>query len=51
MTKPKFASLTRVVLAFGSVLLVLTIALTTATMTPLNEGFEAGERLVTQPAM
>jgi len=42
MTKPKFASLTRVVLAFGSVLLVLTIALTTATMTPLNEGFEAG---------
>ena len=31
MTKPKFASLTRVVLAFGSVLFVLTIALTTAT--------------------
>ena len=42
MTKPKFASLTRVVLAFGSVLFVLSIALTTATMAPLNEGFEAG---------
>jgi len=30
------------VLAFGSVLFVLTIAMTTATMTPLSEGFEAG---------
>jgi endonuclease G len=28
--------------AFGSVLVVLTISLTTATMTPLSEGFEAG---------
>jgi len=42
MTKPKFASITKVVLAFGSVLFVLTVALTTATMAPLNEGFEAG---------
>jgi len=29
-------------LAFGSVMFVLTIALTTATTAPLNEGFEAG---------
>src|SRR6476620_2437942 len=42
MRKPKGANVTRAVLAFGSVLLVLTIALTTATMTPLSEGFEAG---------
>jgi endonuclease G len=42
MTKPKFASITKVVLAFGSVLFVLTIALTTASMAPLSEGFEAG---------
>src|SRR4030095_10850921 len=42
MTKPKFASLTRVALAFGSVLFVLTMALATGTMAPLNEGFEAG---------
>src|SRR5215471_19974308 len=42
MKKPKVASLTRAVLAVGSVLFVLTIALTTATMTPLSEGFEAG---------
>src|ERR1700704_376274 len=42
MKKPKLASVTKMVLAFGSVLFVLTIALTTATMAPLNEGFEAG---------
>src|SRR3954454_3476263 len=42
MKKPKVINLTRAVLAFGSVLFVLTIALTTATMTPLSEGFEAG---------
>lgn len=42
MRKPKFASVTKVVLAFGSVIFVLTLALTTATMTPLSEGFEAG---------
>lgn len=42
MKKPKFASVTKMVLAIGSVLFVMTIALTTATMTPLSEGFEAG---------
>ncbi len=42
MKKPKFASVTKTVLAFGSVLFVLTIALTTATMAPLSEGFETG---------
>src|SRR4030095_17206080 len=42
MKKPKVASITRAVLAVGSVFFVLTIALTTATMTPLSEGFEAG---------
>jgi len=42
MKKPKLASVTKTVLAFGSVFLVLTIALTTATMAPLSEGFEAG---------
>jgi endonuclease G len=42
MKKPRFASLTKVVLAFGSVLFVMTIALTTATMAPISEGFEAG---------
>src|SRR6195256_4000936 len=42
MKKPKLASVTKMLLAFGSVLFVLTIALTTATMAPLNEGFEAG---------
>ena len=42
MKKPKFASATKVILAFGSVLFFLTIALQTATMAPLTEGFEAG---------
>jgi endonuclease G len=42
MTKPKFASITKVVLAFGSVLFLLTVTLTTARMAPLVEGFEAG---------
>ena len=42
MRKPKFASVTKMLLAFGSVMFVLTIALTTATTAPLNEGFEAG---------
>jgi len=42
MKKPKLASVTKMVLAFGSVFFVLTIALTTATMAPLSEGFEAG---------
>src|SRR5262252_9835036 len=42
MKKPKVGNLVKVALAFGSILFVLTVALTTATMTPLNEGFEAG---------
>jgi len=42
MKKPKLASVTKMALAFGSVFFVLTIALTTATMAPLSEGFEAG---------
>lgn len=42
MKKPKVANIIRVALAFGSILFVLTIAMTTATMTPLSEGFEAG---------
>src|SRR5882672_1805357 len=42
MKKPKIASVTKIVLALGSVLFVMTLALTTATMAPLNEGFEAG---------
>jgi endonuclease G, mitochondrial len=42
MKKPKVTNIARLVLAFGSILFVLTIAMTTATMTPLSEGFEAG---------
>src|SRR5213080_791953 len=42
MRKPKSAGVRRLWLASASVLFVLTISLTTATMTPLNEGFEAG---------
>src|SRR3981081_1817327 len=42
MKKPKFASVTKIVLAVGSVLFVLTLALTTATTAPPNKGFEAG---------
>jgi endonuclease G len=42
MKKPKFVSITKVVLAFGSVLFLLTFTLTTARMAPLVEGFEAG---------
>src|SRR6267378_988908 len=42
MKKPKIASVTKIVLALGSVLFVMTLALTTAMMAPLNEGFEAG---------
>ena len=42
MRKPKLTSVAKMFLALGSVLLVLTISLTTATMTPLSEGFEAG---------
>lgn len=42
MRKPKFASVTKMLLALGSVVMVMTVALTTATMAPLTEGFEAG---------
>ncbi|HEX2270988.1 MAG TPA: hypothetical protein VHH35_15695, partial [Pyrinomonadaceae bacterium] len=38
----KFRIVTKTLLAFSAALLVLTISLTTATMTPLSEGFEAG---------
>ena len=42
MKRSKFASAIKALLVFGAVLLVLTVSLTTATMQPLNEGFEAG---------
>src|SRR5439155_21818328 len=42
MGKSESAGVRRLWLASASVLFVLTISLTTATMTPLNEGFEAG---------
>src|ERR1043166_4597939 len=42
MKKSKVTNITRLLLAAGSIFFVLTIALTTATMTPLSEGFEAG---------
>src|ERR1041384_1231104 len=42
MKKSKVTNITRLLLASGSIFFVLTIALTTATMTPLSEGFEAG---------
>jgi endonuclease G len=42
MKRPRVANITRVLLGFGSIFFVLTIAITTATMTPLSEGFEAG---------
>jgi endonuclease G len=42
MKKSKVTNITRLLLASASIFFVLTIALTTATMTPLSEGFEAG---------
>lgn len=42
MKKPRFGVITKTLLAFSAVLVVLTIPMTTATMTPLSEGFEAG---------
>ena len=42
MKKFKFELVTKTLLAFTAGLIVLTISLTTATMTPLSEGFEAG---------
>src|ERR1041384_7006144 len=41
-TKMKVKIVTKTLLAFSAALIVLTISLTTATMTPLSEGFEAG---------
>jgi len=42
MKKSKFGVFTKTLIAFSAALIVLTISLTTATMTPLSEGFEAG---------
>ena len=42
MKKSKFAIVTKTLLAFVAGLVVLSISMTTATMTPLSEGFEAG---------
>jgi endonuclease G len=42
MKKSKFGIVSKTLLAFTAGLIVLTISLTTATMTPLGEGFEAG---------
>ena len=42
MKKSRFGIGPKMLLAFSAALIVLTISLTTATMTPLSEGFEAG---------
>jgi len=42
MKKSKVGIVTKTLLAFSAVLIVLTISLTTASMAPLSEGFEAG---------
>lgn len=42
MKKPKFGFVAKTLTAFSAALIVLTISLTTATMAPLSEGFEAG---------
>ncbi|HSS18570.1 MAG TPA: DNA/RNA non-specific endonuclease [Pyrinomonadaceae bacterium] len=42
MKKSKFGIAAKTLLVFSAGLIVLTISLTTATMTPLGEGFEAG---------
>ena len=42
MKKSRFGVVTQTLLAFTAALVVLTISMTTATMTPLSEGFEAG---------
>ncbi len=42
MKKLKFGIVAKTLSAFSAALIVLTISLTTATMTPLSEGFEAG---------
>ena len=45
MKKSKFGIVVKTLIAFSAALLVLTISLTTATMTPLVEGFEAGGKI------
>jgi len=42
MKKSKFGIVTKTLIAFCAALIVLSISVTTATMTPLSEGFEAG---------
>ena len=42
MKKPKFGIVAKTLIAFVAGLLVLSFSMTTATMTPLSEGFEAG---------
>jgi endonuclease G, mitochondrial len=42
MKKSRFGIIGKTLLAFSAALVVLTISLTTATMAPLTEGFEAG---------
>ena len=42
MKKSKFGIGVKTLIAFSAALVVLTISLTTATMAPLSEGFEAG---------
>jgi endonuclease G len=42
MKKAKFGIVAKTLIAFTAALLVLTVSLTTATMAPLSEGFEAG---------
>jgi len=42
MKKSRFGIVSKTLVAFTAGLVVLTISLTTATMTPLSEGFEAG---------
>jgi hypothetical protein len=45
MKKSKFGIATKTLLAFSAVLVVLTFSLTTATMAPLSEGFEASGKI------
>jgi endonuclease G, mitochondrial len=45
MKRSKVGIVTKTLLAFAVVLFVLTISLTTATMAPLSEGFEAGGKI------
>src|ERR1044072_779765 len=42
MKTSRFGIVTKTLIAFSAALIALTISLTTATMTPISEGFEAG---------